>query len=204
MITSHIDEICSEYERYGTGIRQSLALFVELRKIKDFDRYLKDLQKRAASQGTAKLSVCLQRPVEHLKTLTQLAQKIYKLTDHEAPDFENLQELVRALRRCSGNITSHFISQSELNLTTVTSASRTTLQRADQSEQSICSSGSVDSEVRDIQNRLVFEDESKQFQLTNSSARHVIYSGHLLLKQQQKFVQVRINMFELELSINIF
>ena len=195
-MTSQIDEICQEFEKYGTGIRQSLALFVELRKIKDFDRFLKKLQREASTEGVAKLSVCLQRPVEHLKTLTLLSQKICKLTQPDSPDFENLQELVRALRRCSGNITSQFISQSELNLTTVTSASQTTLQRLDQSQHSICSDGSVDSEVKDIQNRLVFEDDSKQFQLTNSSARHVIYSGHLLLKQQQKFVQVRINMFE--------
>ena len=180
--------MCIEYERYCGGVRDSVTLYMTLRKMREFDRYVSELTR--GSDGKLKISGFIQKPVEHVKNLTLSVQRIYKLTDSTHHDYENLQEVVRALRRCSGNISQEYIRQSQTNLTSmtprsVTSRSTTTLSQ-------VSTASSVDSEVRDIQNRLIFADNAKTFQLTNTS-RHVIYMGDLQYENEAKWTKVNIS-----------
>ena len=155
---------------------------MELRKVRDFERYFRKLN----SDDKPKLSSVLQKPIEHIKNMTLAVHRIYKLTETDHHDYEKLQEVVRALRRCSGNISQEYIRQSQTNLTSITSQSDSTLS---QSESSKCPRNHVDTEVQDIQNRLLFGDKVQAFDLVNKM-RHVIYSGDLLCQKEEKYIKV--------------
>ena len=174
--------MCCEYETYCSGVRESITLLMELRKVRDFERYFRKLN----SDDKPKLSSVLQKPIEHIKNMTLAVHRIYKLTDTDHHDSENLQEVVRALRRCSGNISQEYIRQSQTNLTSIASQSDSTLS---QSESSKCRQNVVDTEVQDIQNRLLFGDNVKAFDLVNTM-RHVIYSGNLLCQKEDQYIKV--------------
>ena len=189
ILSNQIDQLCVAYEKYGSGVKHSMTLLMELRKIKDFDRFLKKLQQQ---NEPLKLSSVIQKPVAHIKNMTVTVQRIYKLTDHEHADHEHLQEVVRALRRCSANISEEFIRQSQCNLTTLTSSS-TTLHESSGSSDSSASS-SVDSEVQELQNRLVFSGDVETFQLVNST-RHVIYTGDLEYMSKCQHKMVGLNLY---------
>ena len=188
ILSETIDKLCTEYEIYCCGVRDSIKLLTRIRKSKNFQSFLQ----QCSSDDATSISKFLQKPVEYVKNLTLHTQQLLTLTSSDEADYENLQEVVRALRRCTSNISQEYMRQSSSDLTSMTSRSdraSTQSSTCSQTSSHATSGCSVDAEVLDIQNRLLFSEHVAEFQLTAAS-RHLIYSGRLAYDVNNTWTQV--------------
>ena len=184
-----LEDFCGSYELYCSGVCDSVKLLSELRSYKDFSKYVKKLGNENENLSLGKF---IQRPVEHMKNLTLMMQKINKSTPSSHPDSDELQDMINALRRTSGNITQEYVRRSRSNLSSITSSQysyASSSVSSDKDSTANSSTSSIDLEVQDIQNRLLFTENTKSFQLT-SAARHVIYAGDLIRQDGDDWTKV--------------
>ncbi|KAK2140872.1 hypothetical protein LSH36_1222g00016 [Paralvinella palmiformis] len=173
------------FGQYCNGIKNSFRLLAELRKYDEFNAFLH----RAAAVQCGQLSITefIQKPLEHIKNMVLILQEILSKTPAEHHDVDNLCHVVDALRNTCNliNIRNTRYSRSMTSLVS-RSSRRTSLTST--SSGSSASSGfssgsstgsSIDSEVLNIQTRLVFSEHVQAFQLATAT-RHMIYSGELI------------------------
>ena len=191
VLSDVIDCMCTCYEYYCCRVRDSVSLLTRLRKAQNADDDAVRVQLSMSTDGRhCVVARFIQRPVEHVKHLTLCTQRIYALTPTDHSSYEHLQDIVRALRRCTASISQEYIRQSRSNLaSSVTSQSASTCSQSQTSINATSSCSAVDVEVVNIQHRLLFAENVTPFQLTAFS-RHVIYTGSLEFSTKQNWTKV--------------
>ncbi|KAK2167897.1 hypothetical protein LSH36_22g00005 [Paralvinella palmiformis] len=178
------------FEQYCNGIKNSFRLLAELKSYEEFNQFLRD---PALESGQLTISGFIQKPLEHIKNLVLNLQEILSLTSLEHQDMDNLSQVIETLRNACNRINESNTRRSCSMTSLVSRSSRRSSPRSissRSSEQSAAytilsdSSGSsiessVDTEVLDIQRRLVFCEHVQAFQLATAT-RHMIYSGELM------------------------
>lgn len=179
---SKVDSVCSAYESYCPGVMNALHYLASMKRSNpELYVYLK----KASLDDKFTISAFLQKPIEHIKELVLTLQRILCYMEATSSDYSSLKQVVQAMRNCCSTINvSHMqrCSSSMSSLSSLESIPMKSFSSSSSSTNSAAASvvSSIDTEVLEMQKRLVFPDNVRSFHLATAS-HHMIYSGRLTL-----------------------
>ncbi|CAF2751426.1 unnamed protein product [Rotaria sp. Silwood2] len=161
--------ICEAFTRYISGYSDACSQLKQLTKCASFQRFIH------GNNSNLSIEQFLQIPLNHIDNLANQLDTLC-CTCENANDANYLLHVLKELRQCS---LYHESSTSQHHCTTtmtLNSASGITSSLMNQSE---------DEQIIDLQNRLQFKKNIQSVTLTGRN-RHVIFSGVLLLQNENK------------------
>ncbi|KAL5012141.1 hypothetical protein ScPMuIL_010692 [Solemya velum] len=100
---SKVQMLSQAYVMYSDGLSRSLQLLSDLRKSKDFSKFIKN---SPSSCKVPSISGFLSKPIQHIQTVLQGIREIYSNTESVAADFNGLLKVVQVLDDCVVHLTS--------------------------------------------------------------------------------------------------
>ncbi len=171
--------MCDAYAIYIQGLPNSFMLLEKLMESKDFTQFL-----QSNISGDIDIFDFINAPVLYIEQLLCYFNSIVLELPTKSQDFAQVVQVVEALHQClKGNGNSKFGTDSGISCGSTVSGKMC--------PGSLSSLVSVDSEVAELEGKLVFPNNIKSFTLVTAN-RHIIFSGDALIVNNWKWVNVQL------------
>ncbi|CAM4745507.1 unnamed protein product [Rotaria magnacalcarata] len=161
--------ICEAFTRYISGYAEACSQLKQLSKCASFQRFIQ------GNNSNLSIEQFLQIPLNHIDNLANQLDTLCCICEN-ANDANYLLHVLKELRQCSLYNESSTSQHHCTTTMTLNSASGITSSSMSQSE---------DDQIVDLQNRLQFRKHIQSVTVTGRN-RHVIFSGVLLLQNENK------------------
>ncbi|CAF0792703.1 unnamed protein product [Adineta steineri] len=172
-----IQLICEAFTRYKSGYSDACLQLKQLKKCASFQRFIQ------GNNTNLSIEQFLQIPLNHIDNLANQLD-ILCCTCENASDSNYLLHVLKELRQCSLHM-STTSSSSSTSTSTSQNHCTTTMSLNSVSGTSSLMNNTEDSDIIELQNRLQFTKNIQSVVLTGRN-RHVIFSGVLLLQNENK------------------
>ncbi|CAH1786293.1 unnamed protein product [Owenia fusiformis] len=205
-----IQVLCDAYEIYSRGLRRAESLLADLKKYNEFNTFL---QEQDSFNQKLMLEDFIRQPILFIRQFYRQINVIASSTAELHYDFIDLDNVVQAMEQTCQIIHEHLtlrpsstsggstgsLSQGQMSQenTGDSGSSRSPPEApcpSRTSTQSIQSTSSLDSDVLDIQSKLIFSSSVPAFTLS-TPGRHLIYSGDLLYTENRKWIKLNVLLF---------